>query len=394
MEGPVSAQMRAVMAATGAFGRWAMSPALTEGLSRPGACDFVFGNPHDVASADYVDALTRATQPRGSDHYAYKMNEPVATQAIASGLRDRFGLPFEADDVFMTNGNFSGLAISLQVLTDPGDEVIFISPPWFFYEALIVAAGATPVRVLTDRETYDLDLDALASAITTRTRAIIVNSPHNPSGRIYGSSTLDAVAGILRAGSDRAGRPIYLLSDEAYNRILYDDRGFPTPVAHYDRSLLLYTYAKTLLSPGSRLGYIALPPAMPEREALREALVIAQVTSGWAFPVAPLQYAVPDLERLEPDTKTLQRRRDALCGALRSQGYDLVVPEGTFYITVRSPIPDDVAFCESLMGYDVFVLPGAMFELPGAFRISVTASDDMVERGIPGFAAAIEEAGR
>jgi aspartate aminotransferase len=394
MAGPVSAQMRAVMAATGAFGGWAMSPALTEGLSRPSACNFVFGNPHDVASAAYVEVLTRATQPTGPDHYAYKMNEPVATQAIASGLRDRFGLPFEADDVFMTNGNFSGLAISLHVLTDPGDEVIFISPPWFFYEALIVAAGATPVRVLTDRETYDLDLDAVAAAITTRTRAIIVNSPHNPSGRIYGSPTLDALAGILHAGSERAGRPIFLLSDEAYNRILYDDREFPTPVAHYDHSFLLYTYAKTLLSPGSRLGYIALPPAMPEREALREAITLAQIAAGWAFPVAPLQYAVPDLERLDPDVKTLQRRRDALCGALLSQGYDLVVPEGTFYITVRSPIADDVAFCDALTRRDVFVLPGAMFELPGAFRISVTANDDMIERAIPGFASAIEEAGR
>jgi aspartate aminotransferase len=392
--GPVSAQMRAVMEATGAFGRWAMSPALSEGLSRPSACDFVFGNPHDVAPAAYVEALTRATQPTGPDHYAYKMNEAVATEAVASGLRDRFGLPFEADDVFMTNGNFSGLGISLHVLTDPGDEVIFISPPWFFYEALIVAAGATPVRVFTDRRTYDLDLDAIASAITTRTRAIIVNSPHNPSGRIYDTTTLDALADVLRAGAERAGRPIFLLSDEAYNRIVYDDREFATPVAHYDHSLLLYTYAKTLLSPGSRLGYIALQPAMPDREALRDALLVAQITSGWAFPVAPLQYAVPDLERLDADVKTLQRRRDELCGALRAQGYDLVVPEGTFYITVRSPIPDDAVFCEALTDHDVFVLPGTMFELPGAFRISVTASDDMVERAIPGFAAAIDEARR
>lgn len=394
MADPVSAQVRAVMGATGQFGQWATSPALSQGLSRPSACDFVFGNPHDVAPAAYVDALTRATQPTGPDHFAYKMSEPVATEAVASGLRDRFGLPFEADDIFMTNGNFSGLAVSLQVLTDPGDEVIFISPPWFFYEALIVAAGATAVRVLTDRRTYELDLDALAEAITPRTRAIIVNSPHNPSGRIYDVGVLEAIAGILRSGSERAGRPIILLSDEAYNRIVYDDREFSTPVAHYDHSLLLYTYAKTLLSPGSRLGYIALPPTMPERDELRDAIVFAQITLGWAFPVATLQYAVPDLERLDPDVKALQRRRDVLCGALRTQGYDLLVPEGTFYITVRSPIPDDVAFCEALTGHDVFVLPGTMFELPGAFRISVTASDDMVERAIPGFAAAIGQARR
>jgi aspartate aminotransferase len=170
---------------------------------------------------------------------------------------------------------------------------------------------------------------------------------------------------------------------------VFDDRDFPTPVAQYPHAFLLYTYAKTLLAPGSRLGYVALPPSMPERHELRDAMFVAQVATGWAFPVAPLQYAVPELDRLAVDLKTLQRRRDLLCTALRDQGYDLIVPQGTFYITVRSPIPDDVAFCRRLSDRGVFVLPGAMFELPGSFRISVTASDDMVERGIPGFGAAI-----
>jgi aspartate aminotransferase len=386
---PVSMQMQRMMGTLGGFTTWATSAALQEGLAQPGACDFLFGNPHDVATPAYVDALTRATQPTGPDHYAYKMNEREATEAVAAGLQARFGLPFDSNDVFMTNGNFAGLAICLRLLVDPGDEVIFVSPPWFFYEALITGSGATPVRVHADRATYELDLEVLAAAITPRTRAVIVNSPNNPTGRIYPADVLDALAVLLGDASGRHGRRIYLLSDEAYNRIVFDDRDFSTPVAHYPHAFLLYTYAKTLLAPGSRLGYVALPPSMPERDALRDGMLVAQIATGLAFPVAPLQYAVPELDRLAVDLKSLQRRRDLLCSALRDQGYDLVVPEGAFYITVRSPIPDDMAFCEGLADHGVFVLPGAMFELPGSFRISVTASDEMVERAIPRFGTAV-----
>jgi aspartate aminotransferase len=311
---------------------------------------------------------------------------------VATSLRERFGIPFEPRDVFMTNGNFAGIAVALRTVVDPGDEVVFVSPPWFFYEVLIQAAGATPVRVRADRRTFDLDIEAIERAITTRTRAIIVNSPHNPSGRIYPTAQLDALAEVLTAAGARTGGPIYLLSDEAYNRIVYDDAVFPTPVAHYDRSFLLYTYAKTLLTPGSRLGYIALPPGMPDRHQLREAIGTMQMLTGWAYPVAVLQHALPQLEPLSIDVKQLQRRRDRLCAALAEQGYDLIVPEGTFYITVRSPLRDDLAFVDLLNAHDVFVLPGSVFEMPGSFRISLTATDEMVERGIPGFEAALREA--
>jgi aspartate aminotransferase len=254
---------------------------------------------------------------------------------------------------------------------------VFVSPPWFFYESLIVGGGMTPVRVYADRTTFDLDLGAIAEAITPRTRAVIVNSPNNPSGRIYPPSTLEALAGILTEAGERNDHRIWLLSDEAYNRIVFDGRDFPTPTAFYPRSFLVYTYAKTQLAPGSRLGYIALPPTMPEREELRGPLLVGQITSGWGFPVSILQHALPELERVSYDVSVLQRRRDVIVGALREQGY----------------LDDDLAFCGQLNEHGVYVLPGAMFEMPGWFRISVTASDDMVERGVPGFAKAIAAAG-
>jgi aspartate aminotransferase len=392
MERGTSSQIRAVAEALGRFADFGTDAALWEDLAKPEACDFMFGNPHELPLPGYVEALTKATRPTGPGHYAYTMDLPAATAAIAAGLRDRFGIAFADDDVHMTNGNFSGIAIVLRTLVDPGDEVIFFSPPWFFYEALIVSAGGTAVRVPIDPSTFDLDLDGVAAALSPRTRAIIVNSPHNPTGRIYPAALLDRLASLLEDASSRNGRRIYLLSDEAYNRILFDGREFPTPLAHYPDSFLLYTYAKTLLSPGSRLGYVAIPPGIADADELRQSLLLAQITYGWAFPVAPLQHAVPDLEKLAVDVGVLQRRRDVLVSALREQGYDAVSPEGTFYIVVRSPLEDDEAFCRILRSHDVFVLPGAMFEMPGWFRISVTANDDMVDRAIPGFAKTIAEA--
>ncbi len=391
--GALSKQMEAVITALGNFATFGTDESLWEELRRPEACDFMFGNPHERAPQAYVDALVRGAQPTGKDHYAYTQDLPRATTAIATGLTERFGLPFGADDIHMTNGNFAGLAVALRTVVDVGDEVIFVSPPWFFYETLIVAAGATPVRVYADRErSFDLDLDAIEAAITPRTRAIIVNTPHNPSGRIYGPALLTELATLLETASARNDRRIFLLSDEAYNRIVFDGHTFTTPVAYYPHSFLLYTYAKTLLAPGSRLGYIATPPGMPEAEELRLGLQIGQITYGWAYPVSLLQYAVPDLDAMGVDIPTLQRRRDLLVSTLRDQGYEAVEPEGTFYIIVRSPLADDERFCELLREHDVFVLPGAMFEMPGWFRISITANDDMVERALPGFAKAIQEA--
>jgi aspartate aminotransferase len=391
--GAVSKQAQGIIDALGAFGDFGTDQQLWDDLARPGTCDFMFGNPHEVAPQGYIDALVRGAQPTSKAHYAYTMDLAEATAAIGAGLRERFDIAFRDADIHMTNGNFAALAIVLRTIVDPGDDVIFVSPPWFFYEALIVAAGATPVRVHADRQhSFDLDLDAIEAAITPRTRAIIINSPHNPSGRIYTAEQLTALASILDAASTRNGHRIFVLSDEAYNRIVFEPHTFTTPLAFYPHSFLLYTYAKTLLSPGSRLGYIATPPDMPEAEELRLALQVGQITFGWAYPVSLLQHAVPDLEAMAPDMGALQGRRDILVSTLREQGYETIEPEGTFYILVRSPWENDRRFCDLLRAHDVFVLPGAMFEMPGWFRISVTANDDMVERSLPGFGKAIAEA--
>lgn len=358
----------------------------------PGVCDFALGNPHDMPLQGFVDSLQRMSVPENKDWFAYKMSEPESRRVVMRTLRNLRGMPFEEEDIFLTNGGFAALAVALNTVVDRGDEVIFVSPPWFFYEPMIVAAGATPVRVKIDQQSFDLDLEVIEAATSERTRAIIVNSPHNPTGKIYPPETLKGLAEILSDRSRSSGRPVYLLSDEAYSHIVYDGRDYPSPTAFYPHTFLIYTYGKTLLAPGQRIGYIALPPTMPERELLRPAVTACQFLTGFAFPNALLQHALPELEQLSIDVGHLQERRDRLLWALRNIGYEVGTPEGTFYLMVRSPMDDDWEFVEILGQHDILALPGSVVEMPGYFRLSLTANDEMIERAIPRFGAAWNEA--
>ncbi|OGO11128.1 MAG: aminotransferase [Chloroflexi bacterium RBG_13_68_17] len=367
-------------------------PAFEARLGDPAACDFLLGNPQEMPLPGFVQALRDHLPPRNKDWYAYKMSEPEARRAVADGLRRWRGVAYDPEDILLTNGAFGGLRAVIDALAGPGDEVIFLSPPWFFYEPLILAAGAEAVRVRVDPQTYDIDLQALGRAITARTRAVIVNSPNNPTGRIYPPETLQGLASLLEEAGRRHGRPVYLISDEAYSRIIYNGKPFASPTAFYPHSFLIYTYGKTLLTPGQRIGFIALPPEMPDREAMRRALLTTQLLAGYAFPNALLQHALPDLDRLSIDVGHLRQKRDHLAGALLEQGYQLHIPEGTFYLLPRAPWTDDLTFVQLLMQHRIYCLPGAAVEMPGYFRISLTASDEMIERSLPGFAAALAHA--
>ncbi|QCB96581.1 aminotransferase class I/II-fold pyridoxal phosphate-dependent enzyme [Arthrobacter sp. PAMC25564] len=362
--------------------------------NEPDICDFAFGNPHEMPQAAYVEALSDALAPRNEQWFAYKTNEPEAQAAAAASLQRLLGLPFEPADIHLTTGGFTAIPLALKAVADPGDEVIFTLPPWFFYEPLLLEAGLVPVKIRCDAETFDVDLAALGAAITPRTRVVIVNTPNNPTGRIYPPSLLKDLADMLEGASRSNGRRVYLLSDEAYNRIVYDGARFHSPAEYYPYTLLAYTYGKTHLAPGQRIGYVALPPAMPDRGALREALAALQMALGWIYPNALMQYALPRLEQFSIDIGELQRKRDLLVDALTGMGYRLQSPEGSFYLFAHAPIADDEAFVDALAQRGVFVLPGVLFETPGYFRMSLTASEEMIQRSLPVFAEAIAGSGQ
>ena len=353
----------------------------------PEICDFTFGNPHEFPLPGIVDSIQSRAVPQNKDWYAYKTSEPEPQAFLAEKVGAELGLDFEAQDIALTTGAFGAIAVAMRMLLNAGDEAIFSIPPWFSYESMLLAADAAPKKVPLKGERFDLDLEAIEAAITPKTRLVIVNTPHNPTGRIYDADMLAALAELLERASQRIGKRIFLLSDEPYRRIRFDGRGFTSPAAIYPWTLISYSYGKVLLAPGQRIGYLAISPLMPraERTALQQNVFATQMAIGWCFPNALMQYAIPDLESLSIDIEALTRKRDLLIGPLEEAGYQVLRPEGTFYLFCKCP-GDEMTFWNALADRDVFVLPGQVMEAPGYFRICLTASQSMVERALPAFA--------
>jgi aspartate/methionine/tyrosine aminotransferase len=358
----------------------------------PDALDFTFGNPREPALTGLTSAMRAQLEPRSVDWFAYKTSERAAQEAVAAGLRGELGIDFEPDDIAMTQGAFGAISLALAMLTDAGDEVVIPVPGWFCYAPMLYAADLSPVGAPLAPVDFGLDVDEIARAITPRTRVVIVNSPANPTGRVYPKETWDALAEVLDEASRRHGRRIWLLSDEPYRRIRFDGIGFASPAGSYPWTLIDYSYGKVLLAPGQRLGYLAISPLLEpaERTALRQACMPLQLAIGWGFPDALMQYSAPALESVSIDLAELARKRDRMFGALTDAGYTLTRPEGTFYLWGRAPGRDGAAFCAALAERGVYLMPGTLFDQPAHFRISLTATMDMIERALPTLVEAAE----
>ena len=295
-----------------------------ERRAEPGICDFTFGNPHEMPLPGFVEAIRRHAIPLNKDWFAYKTSEAEPQAFLAERLTGELSLHFEPEDIALTNGAFAAISVAFRLLLDVGDEAIFSTPGWFSYEPMLLTADVTPRKVPLLVGSFNLDLDAIDAAITPRTRLVIINTPHNPTGRIYSRETLVALAQILDRASERIGRRIFLLSDEPYRQIRFDDCGFVSPARVYPWTVVTYSYAKVLLAPGQRLGYLAVSPRMPweERQAIRNHMSAAQVALGWCFPNAVMQYAIPDLEALSIDMPSLSAKRNRMVETLEKAGYE------------------------------------------------------------------------
>jgi len=353
----------------------------------PGISDFTFGNPHELPLDGLVSAIREGAVPHDKNWFAYKSNEEEPRSFLAEHVGRELGLALEPSDIALTTGAFGAILVTFHLVLDPGDEAIISEPAWFCYEPMLRSAAAVPRKVELTPPTFDLNLDGIDAAVTSKTRLVIVNTPHNPTGRIYPREALQALADLLDRASARIGRRIYLLADEPYRRLRFDGRGFCSPATVYPWTFISYSYGKVLLAPGQRLGYLAMSPHMPadERRAFANAFITAQMALGWCFPNAVMQYAVPALETLSIDQAALTGRRDRMMQVFRESGYAALQPEGTFYIWSEWPSGDPDRLLDALADRDVFVLPGSVMNAPGHFRISLTASDAMVDRALPVF---------
>lgn len=385
----VSERIRRADAAFAAVRDFYVSSRYAERRYLPGICDFTFGNPHEMPLPGLTAAIRERAVPHAPDWFAYKTSEEEPKAFLAERLSEELSLAFEPDDIALTAGAFAAILVTFYLVLDAGSEAVFSQPAWFCYEPMLLAAEAVPRKVDLLPPAFDLDFDAIDSAIGPATRLVIVNTPHNPTGRIYGRAALQTLADVLERASARIGHRIFLLSDEPYRRLRFDGRSFTSPASVYPWTLISYSYGKILLAPGQRLGYLAFSPLMPaaDRQALRDAIFSAQMSLGWCFPSAVMQYAVADLDQLSIDQAALARRRDCLVPALRKAGFEIVPPEGTFYLMGRWPEGNPDELWNALADRDVFVMPGRLLGAPAHLRISLTASDDMIERALPAFAA-------
>ena len=383
----VSERARAADAAFAAVRDFYLTSRYGKRRGDSGICDLTFGNPHEMPLGGLVTTLRERALPKHKDWFAYKTSEEEPRAFLATRLRRELAMPFEPSDIALTTGAFAAISVAFHILLNPGDEAVISEPAWFCYEPMLLAADAVPRKVKLKLPNFDLDLSAIEAAIGPKTRMVIVNTPHNPTGRIYDDNSLKALAEVLERASDKYAHRVFLLSDEPYRRLRFDGRRFTSPASFYPWTLISYSYGKILLAPGQRIGYLAISPSMPfkERKALSNVMFSTQMALGWCFPNAIMQYAVPDLENLSIDLTALARRRDLLAATLSNAGYDAPLPDGTFYLWTKWPEGNPETHWNRLADRNVFVLPGSIMNATNYFRISLTASDEMIERALPAF---------
>jgi aspartate aminotransferase len=351
--------------------------------------DFSLGNPDVEPPAEVLDALRRvvAGNRPGSHGYMPNPGYPEVREIVARKLQRETGLAFAAEDVFMTIGAAGACNVILKSILDPGDEVIVLTPFFPEYQFYIANHSGRMVLVDTDNE-FLPDVEKIAAAITPRTRAIILNSPNNPTGRIYPESILGELDQMLAL----AGQPIIVLSDEPYKSYVYDGKRQPEVASSISNTAICYSWSKSMGLAGERIGYLALSPRLPDLAALRGACAFSNRTLGYINAPAIWQWVIRETADTTIDIAPYEHKRNVLCSALKSIGYDVTPPEGSFYIFLNTPIADDIAFTRLLSNYGVLAVPGTGFGKSGYIRLSLTIPIEQIQNSISGFEQAFKAA--
>ena len=350
--------------------------------------DFSLGNPSVPAPDSVREAiieLVNNTDPTVLHGYMSNAGFEDVRQTIAETLNRRFDTKFSAKNLIMTVGAASGLNVILKTVLNPGEEVIVFAPYFLEYGAYVRNYDGVLVEISPDTTTFQPNLAEFEQKITPKTKAVIVNTPHNPTGVVYSEETIRKLSAILEAKQKEFGTVIYLISDEPYRELAYDGVEVPYLTKYYDNTVVGYSYSKSLSLPGERIGYLVIPDEADGSEELISAATIANRTLGCVNAPSLIQKVVAKCVDAKTDLAAYDKNRQALYNGLKECGFECIKPQGAFYLFVKSPVEDEKAFCEAGKKYNILMVPGSSFACPGYVRLAYCVSYDTIVNSLPEF---------
>ena len=347
--------------------------------------DYSLGNPSVPVPREFTDEMIRMLANQGTNElhgYSPSLGITSVREAVAASLEKRFGLPYRREHIFMASGAAGALAHAFRLVTEPGDEILTFAPYFPEYGPYVNLTGAVLKVVPPDTERFQISFDKLEEMLTEKVKAVLINTPNNPSGTVYSGETLERLSDLLRGKSAEYGHEIYLISDEPYREIVFGGVEAPCVSAFYDNTIMCYSFSKSLSIPGERIGYVAVNPRCREAETMVN--MCGQISRGIGHNCPPsiIQLAVAKVLDRTADLSVYETNMEILYKELVALGFDCVKPGGTFYIFPRALEEDAKVFCRRALDYDLVLVPGDTFGAPGYFRMAYCIDTEKVERSL------------
>jgi aspartate aminotransferase len=355
--------------------------------------DFSLGNPDVPPPPEFRRILMKVAAETGPGQHAYMPNGglPWVREAIAARMSVEQKIKVNPADMLMSCGAAGAINVAMKALLNPGDEVVLLAPYFVEYNFYVDNHGGVARVVKTDDQ-FNMDLGAIEEVLNEKTKAVIINSPNNPTGQLYSADAIAALGALLDRASQKFATTIYLISDEPYRKIIFDDHEVPSIFEHARNSIVLSSFSKDLSLPGERIGYLSVHPEADDKAALLDAMTLATRILGFVNAPALIQRVVAELQEAVVDNSIYARRRELFCSILEEAGYEFIKPKGAFYLFPKTPVDDDVAFCSVLQKQKILAVPGRGFGAPGYFRLAFCIDEDYIARSAAGFRAAYAEA--
>lgn len=350
--------------------------------------DFSLGNPNLPPPEEVKKAiieLVEKEEPTFLHGYMSNAGFEDVREKIANSINNKFGTKFNFENIIMTVGAASGLNIVFKAILNPEDEVIVFAPYFSEYNNYIENYNGIVKVISPNLNNFEPNLNELKEKISNKTKAVLINTPNNPTGVVYSESTIKEISKILKEKEQEFGKQIFLISDEPYRELVYDNKEVPYITKYYKDTIVVYSYSKSLSLPGERIGYVVVPNEIDDSKELVEAITIANRIIGCVNAPSLMQRVIPYCLNAKVDTDAYKKNRDLLYSIIRENKFECVKPEGAFYLFVKTPIEDDKEFCSIAKKYNILVVPGSSFACPGYVRIAYCTSYDMIERSRKAF---------